>query len=44
MKKKLAGTLKKKEILAGPNQWQQVCNRSDPKKSVEVVKGRILAS
>jgi hypothetical protein len=31
-------------ILAGPNYWQQVCNRSNPeKKSVEIVKGLILA-
>jgi hypothetical protein len=31
-------------IYAGPNWWQQVCNRSNPeKKPVEVVKGRILA-
>jgi hypothetical protein len=35
---------KKYRILAGPNEWQQVCNRSNPeKKPVEVVKGRILA-
>jgi hypothetical protein len=32
--------LKKERILAGPNEWQQVCNL---KKPVEVVKGRILA-
>ena len=31
-------------ILAGPNEWQQVCNRLDPKNPVEVMKGRILAS
>ena len=31
---------KKCQILAGPNEWQQVCNL---KKPVEVVKGRILA-
>jgi len=31
MKKKLAGTWKKKyRILADPNEWQQVCNRSNP--------------
>jgi hypothetical protein len=29
MKKKLAGTWKKKMILVGPNYWQQVCNRSN---------------
>jgi hypothetical protein len=30
MKKKLAGNLKIKfRILAGPNEWQQVCNRSN---------------
>jgi hypothetical protein len=34
MKKKLAGTLEKKyRILAGPNEWQQVCNRSNPEKT-----------
>jgi hypothetical protein len=46
MKKKLAGTWKtnfKKRILAGPNEWQQVCNWSNLNKVVEVVKGRILA-
>ena len=33
MKKKLAGTWKTYRILAGPNQWQQVCNRSNPEKN-----------
>ena len=33
MKKKLAGTWKKYRILASPNEWQQVCNRSNPEKS-----------
>jgi hypothetical protein len=33
----------KYRILAGPNEWQQVCNRSNPEKPGEVVKGRILA-
>jgi hypothetical protein len=34
MKKKFAGTWKKKHrILAGPNEWQQVCNRSNPEKT-----------
>ena len=33
MKKKLAGTWKTYRILAGPNQWQQVCNRSNPEKT-----------
>jgi hypothetical protein len=33
-----------KDNSIGPNEWQQVCNRSNPeKKTVEVVKGRILA-
>jgi hypothetical protein len=33
MKKKLAGTWKKKKrVLAGPNEWQQVCNQSNPEK------------
>jgi hypothetical protein len=36
---------KNNRILAGPNEWQQVWNRSNPpQKPVEVVKGRILAS
>jgi hypothetical protein len=47
MKKKLAGSFKIKfRTLAGPNEWQQVCNRSNAegkKKLVEVVKGWILA-
>jgi hypothetical protein len=36
---------KKCRMLAGPNEWQRVCNRSNPekKKLVEVVKGRVLA-
>ena len=35
---------KKYTILAGPNEWQRVCNRSKPeKKPVDVVKERILA-
>jgi hypothetical protein len=34
---------KKYRILAGPNEWQQVCNRSNPEKPIEIVKGRILA-
>jgi hypothetical protein len=34
---------KKYRILAGPNEWQQVCNRSNTEKPVEVWKGRILA-
>jgi hypothetical protein len=35
---------KKNRILAGPNEWQQVCNRPNPEeKPVEVVEGRILA-
>ena len=34
---------KKYRILAGPNEWQKVCNRSNPEKAVEVVKGQILA-
>jgi hypothetical protein len=25
--------LKKERILAGPNEWQQVCNRSNPVKT-----------
>jgi hypothetical protein len=37
VKKKLASTWKKKKkkkkILAGPNEWQQVCNRSNPEKT-----------
>jgi hypothetical protein len=34
MKKKLAGTWKTKyRILAGPNEWQQVCNWSNPGKT-----------
>jgi hypothetical protein len=33
MKKKSAGTWKKERILAGPNEWQQVCNRSNPGKT-----------
>ena len=33
IKKKLAGTWKKYRILVGPNQWQQVCNRSNPGKT-----------
>jgi hypothetical protein len=34
MKKKSAGTLRKNyRILAGPNEWQQVCNRSNPEKT-----------
>jgi hypothetical protein len=33
MKKKLADTKKKQRILAGPNEWQQVCNRSNPEKT-----------
>jgi hypothetical protein len=33
MKKTLTGTWpKKKRTLAGPNEWQQVCNRSNPEK------------
>jgi hypothetical protein len=33
MKKKLAALeILKKRILAGPNEWQQVCNRSNPGK------------
>jgi hypothetical protein len=36
---------KKERISAGPNEWQQVCNQSNPeeKEPVEVVKGRIVA-
>jgi hypothetical protein len=35
---------KKYRILASPNEWQQVCKRSNPQKNPEeVVKGRILA-
>jgi len=34
MKKKLANTWGKKyRILAGPNEWQQVCNQSNPGKT-----------
>jgi hypothetical protein len=33
MKTKLAGTWKSYRILAGPNEWQQVCNRSNPAKT-----------
>ena len=33
----------KNRILAGPNEWQQVCNRSNPGKTGKVAKGRILA-
>jgi hypothetical protein len=34
MQKKLAGTWKKNyRILAGPNEWQQVCNRSNLEKT-----------
>ena len=33
MKKKLPGTWKHYRILAGPNEWQQVCNRSNPEKT-----------
>jgi hypothetical protein len=34
MEKKLAGTWKKKyRILAGPNEWPQVCNRSNLEKT-----------
>jgi hypothetical protein len=25
--------IKKERILAGPNEWQQVCNRSNPEKT-----------
>jgi hypothetical protein len=46
MEKKLAGTWKKKyRIWAGPNEWQQVCNWSNPEKTGRSckLKGRILA-
>jgi hypothetical protein len=44
MKKKLAGTLKKKKrILASPNSWQQVCNWSNPEKTGRSCEGGILA-
>jgi hypothetical protein len=33
MKKKLSGTWKIYRILPGPNEWQQVCNRSNPEKT-----------
>jgi hypothetical protein len=33
MKKKLAGLKRKKRILAVPNEWQQVCNWSNPEKT-----------
>ena len=33
MKTKLAGTWKSYRILAGPNEWQQVCNRSNLEKT-----------
>jgi hypothetical protein len=33
MKKKLTGTWKKYRIVAGPNEWQQVCNRLNPGKT-----------
>ena len=34
MKKKLTSTWKKKcRIVAGPNEWQQVCNQSNPEKT-----------
>ena len=44
MKKKLPDTLGEKyKILASPNDWQQVCNRWNPEKPIEIMKGRILA-
>jgi hypothetical protein len=33
MKKKLAALQKQYRILASPNEWQQVCNRSNPGKT-----------
>jgi hypothetical protein len=30
-------------ILAGPNEWQQVCNRSNPEKTSRSCEGWILA-
>jgi hypothetical protein len=34
---------KKYRILAGPNEWQQVCNRSNPEETGRSCEGRILA-
>jgi hypothetical protein len=39
MKKKLANTWKKKRILAGPNEWQQVCNWLNPEKTSRSCEG-----
>jgi hypothetical protein len=39
MKKKLAGTWKKNRILASPNSWQQVRNRSNPEESCRSCEG-----
>jgi hypothetical protein len=45
MKKKLTGTWKKRKkrkkerILATPNSWQQVCNRSNPEKTSRSCEG-----
>ena len=33
MKEKLAGTSNKIQDMAGPDEWQQACNRSNPGKS-----------
>jgi hypothetical protein len=44
MKKKIAALEKKKRIVAGPNKWQLVCNRSNPGKTGRSCEGADLSS
>jgi hypothetical protein len=45
MKEKIAALEKKrKRIVAGPNEWQLVCNRSNPGKTGRSCEGADLSS